>query len=1258
MKKIESSELLLRKNYEITERMNALNTINRKGIFLIRNNLIDIEETRKNILKKIKNENPLLSHEEIKELVDEELKEILYKHYRTLEYYIFYLELPKYLGKWLQKEDVHKFFEQDLDIKFFNWLKEKDYSDSYIVSIFDPRENAPLSYISKSFISSAIPVFTMLQRIFFYSEFAKHMFSIIKKQDDEISTKECAEKVMFYLKLLFRKTDKITYESFDGFNFFLKIKPYLREEDNDPFLVNIKDYFLKSTIELESYNDIKFSSTTGIDLLIGNGILSELKYACGLPGYSYVYRKTDKLKIFEKELLDDFVCDFDLSKMEIVLLSKIYEEFGKGKYKSEHFASNTGIISTFLLGVGSLFTGQSTKLTIDEMDKILFALKLIFHAATGYSTNFGLFKIKDEEGKSYNPAENYVNIKRVEVEDNNKYFKIKFHNVLNVINKANLNEKFKQDFGEEAQAYYTGQSNQYGKLVLVYSSKSSEFLISTLNNFNKDYVQENGRAKILALYHIPTKYPLYQIQIENKQVVSVTTKELVETLYSPKGEETLLENGIGLNTWSRIRVINENGKLIPVLILQDKDGNIIREKQGKTIYWKLFSPLNYDRYTEFEGMETQIVSLKDELDDVTNTEYSNLKMLRKIAEELDISVEKLWAFISDSALKFSKYLRNRNVLAFEIESNEEGDIIIDKNHMTIDDAIIELRNCFDIIVKGESIVEKENLLNDEYTIIEKIKNFFYPTSTELTDEIITELVNIFADYIKELERLKEMTTLFNPHERINKLIYSLNGICEANSPISASKPESVTQYLDDTLNPLGYLVAFLEQEQGKIKEEEIKAIKNERKEYRYQVDIIAETILPDDDNIHSALTRKNAKVKGRIMYLRDLAKLLDNLDNLVINENIKTMFGEYKGEKGELRRIIDKILRQTDLINFMKPGIKGFIRPECPKIYNRYINAVADFNNNLKEHFKNQIMIIPTTNPKEHYYIFVEGLRGQKFNRHKFVSFLDDKQPPTIRVSLYGHKEGEVKELFKLMKEITTKDLKNLMKNIPGFRYDYEYIASNIQKIIKQMEEKKKVYVKFSETYNKIDYLFASTSNFGNTYEKIGMTIEILNSIIALAYVKAAESENEKLMLTQKDISAWNTILFKLQCGVDATTERAPARLYRINQDTTSRHVRSLNELYYEDDKILYSMNQYSLIGYKNALKLVKDYYIILDNIFGIKEDYLDASHYVNYPEDIQSKKINIQQNIKMKENEKAITLTIKMYMRIWAALTVELSKY
>lgn len=1087
------------------------------------------------------------------------------------------------------------------------------------------------------------------------------MFDIIKNQENEITNRECAVKVMYYLKLLFRKTDKIMYESFDGSNFFLKIKSDLKEGDDNPFEVNIKDYIIKSTMELESQNNIKFSSTTGIDLIIGNGVFSESKFTSGLPAWSYVYSESTskKLDVLERKLMDDFVYDYDLSKGKI-LLSEIYDGLATKDYEPKQIAYNTGFLSTFLLGVGSLFTGQSTKLTIDEMAKILFAFKLIFHAATGYSTNFGLFEIKDEEGNIYNPAEDYVLIKRTDVEDNNnEYLKIKFHNVLNVINKANLNENFKQDFGEEAQAFYTAQSNQYGKFVLIYGAKSNEFLISTLDDFNKNYIQGNSHAKILALYHIPTKYQLYQIQIKQKKVVSVTTKELVDTLYSPKEEKTLLENGIGLNTWSRIRVINKNGELIPVLILQDKDGNIIKDKQGKSIYWKLFSPLNYDKYTGFEGTEKQIVSLKDELNNVTNTEYSNLKMLRKIAEELSITVEIVWAFISDSALKFSQYLRNRNVLAFEIESNEKGEIIIDKNHMTVEDAIIEIKNYLDILVKGESIVKKENLPNDEYIILEKIMNFYYSASTELTNEIITELAKILSDYLKELNRLKEMSTLFNPHERINKLIYALNGICMAKYPVNASKPESVTKYLDETLNPLGYLVAFLEQEQGKISEGEIIAIKNKRKEYRYQVDIIAEFILPNDDNILSALTRKNADVKGRIIYLKDLGKLLENVDNLVLNENIKTMFGKYQGEKGELKRIMDEIMSKTDLINFTKPGIKGFIRPECPRIYNRYINTLKDFNKKLKDHFKDQILIMPTTNPKEYYYLFVNGLRGQKFNRYKFVSILYDKKPPTIRIYLFGHNnEGEAKELFELIKEITSKDLKKLMQDIPGFRYDYKYIANNIQKIIKQIEEKKKVKVEFSETYNSIKYLFLSDTNFGNTFEKIGMTMEILNSIITLAYVKAAERGNEKLMLNRKDIRGENAIVFKIQCGTQVIEEKPAARLYRLNYDTTSKYVRSLKELYDEDDKILYSMNQYSLMGYKNALKLVKDYYIILDNIFGIKEDYLDASHYVNYPEDIQSKKINIQQNIKVKENEKVITLTIKMYMRIWAALTVEMSKH
>ncbi|UJG42420.1 MAG: hypothetical protein K9W46_08405 [Candidatus Heimdallarchaeum endolithica] len=109
MKKIESSELLLRKNYEITAKMNALNTINREEIFLIRSNLIDIEETRKNLLKKIRNESPFLSENEITKLVDEEINEIIYKHYRTPEIYVFYLELPKYLGKWIKKEDTQIF---------------------------------------------------------------------------------------------------------------------------------------------------------------------------------------------------------------------------------------------------------------------------------------------------------------------------------------------------------------------------------------------------------------------------------------------------------------------------------------------------------------------------------------------------------------------------------------------------------------------------------------------------------------------------------------------------------------------------------------------------------------------------------------------------------------------------------------------------------------------------------------------------------------------------------------------------------------------------------------------------------------------------------------------------------------------------------------------------------------------------------------------------------------------------------------------
>ncbi|MHA1865254.1 MAG: hypothetical protein ACTSVB_10520, partial [Candidatus Heimdallarchaeaceae archaeon] len=905
--KIEPSKINLRRNYELIKRMDALEALHREGIFLVRNNQMDIEETRNNIISLIRRSNPFLSQEELARLVAEELEAILYKHYGAPNHYIFYLELPKYLGNLMTKEDVHKFFEQDLDFKFLDWLKEQGYSGSYLSSVFDPREDFTSSYSKKSFVRSAIPLFFILQRIFFYSEFAKHMFNIMKEKNDGLSTRECAIKVLYNLKSLLRKIDKTIYESFDGSNFFLKIKSNLKEGENDPFEVNIKDYILKSTIELLPADNIRIASTSGIDLFIGNGILYELKTESGIPGYAHVYNKADSLKFFETGLYDDFVYDYDTSTNKIVKLSEIYAAFPVNEeYFPNRFSSSTGLLSTLLAGAGALFTGQSTKLTIEEMAKILLGYKLIFHAATGYSTNFGLFEIKDEKNKIYNPAEEYVNIKRIDVENNKEeYLKIKIHRTLTVINKEKLNEKFKQDFGEEAQAYYTAQSNKYGHHVIIYSAKTKEFFVSLLDNFNTKYAQEGSSAKILALHYIPTKYPLYQIQVERVskftcKIVSVTTKELVDKLYSPKGEETLIENGIGLNSWSRIRVISENNKLIPVLILQDKDGNIIKDKKGKTIYWKLFSPLNYDKYTEFEGTEDQIVSFKDKLNDVSNAKNSNLKMIRMIAQELNIPVKQVWDFISDSALKFSKYLRNRNVLAFEIDNNQKGKIMIDKNHMTIDDAIIEIDNYLDIIVKEENTVKEENLLNDEYTIIEKIKNFYFSAETKLTDKIIAELANILTEYKEELERLKEMTTLFNPKERVNKLIYTLSGVSFVDYRTISYSPEKIEEKLDNTLNALGYLVAFLKQEQGGLKEEEINALKNGRKEYRYQVDIIEEFMLKNGEDTLKALERKENERKT--ISIIDLANLLENVDNIMLNENVKLMFGKYKGEKGQLKR--------------------------------------------------------------------------------------------------------------------------------------------------------------------------------------------------------------------------------------------------------------------------------------------------------------------------------------------------------------------
>jgi len=1198
--KIEPSKINLRRNYELIKRMDALEALHREGIFLVRNNQLDIEETRNNIISLIRSRNPFLSQEELARLVAEELEAILYAHYRAPNHYIFYLELPKYLGNLMSKEDIHKFFEQDLDFKFLDWLKEQGYSGSYLSTVFDPREDFTASFRSKSFVRSAIPLFFILQRIFFYSEFAKHMFNIMKEKNDGLSTRECAIKALYNLKSLLRKIDKTIYESSDGSNFFLKIKSNLKEGENDPFEVNIKDYILKSTIELLPADNIRIASTAGIDLFIGNGILYELKSESGIPGYAHVYNKADSLKFFKTGLYDDFVHDYDTSTNKIVKLSEIYAAFPTNEeYFPNRFSYSTGLLSTLLAGAGALFTGQSTKLTIEEMAKILLGYKLIFHAATGYSTNFGLFEIKDEKNKIYNPAEEYVNIKRIDVENNKEqYLKIKIHSTLTVINKEKLNEKFKQDFGEEAQAYYTAQSNKYGHHVIIYSAKTKEFFVSLLDNFNTKYAQEGSSAKILALHYIPTKYPLYQIQVERVskftcKIVSVTTKELVDKLYSPKGEETLIENGIGLNSWSRIRVISENNKLIPVLILQDKDGNIIKDKKGKTIYWKLFSPLNYDKYTEFEGTEDQIVSFKDKLNDVSNAKNSNLKMIRMIAQELNIPVKQVWDFISDSALKFSKYLRNRNVLAFEIDNNQKGKIMIDKNHMTIDDAIIEIDNYLDIIVKEENTVKEENLLNDEYTIIEKIKNFYFSAETKLTDKIIAELANILTEYKEELERLKEMTTLFNPKERVNKLIYTLSGVSFVDYRTISYSPEKIEEKLDNTLNALGYLVAFLKQEQGGLKEEEINALKNGRKEYRYQVDIIEEFMLKNGEDTLKALEKKENERKT--ISIMNLANLLENVDNIMLNENVKLMFGKYKGEKGQLKRTMDEIMSTTDLKNFMEPGLKGFIRPECPNIYNRYMNALKDFNKKLKEVFKDQIIIIYNQkNPKEYYYLFVEGLRAQKVNTHKFVSFLYSSKKPLIRVYLFGHNnKGEVKELFKIMEEITTKDLKNKIKDIPGFNFEYEKIEENILNIIKTMEkeiieEKGLVKVDFSKLYNLKRYSFSPDSIFGKTNEEKGITIEMLNAIINLAYVKAAETENEKLKLTINDLGTENIIVFKIQCTAQAIEEKPAARFYRLPQDNARKNVREWKKAFTEEEKVIYPMNQYSLMGYEKALEFVK----------------------------------------------------------------------
>jgi len=288
------------------------------------------------------------------------------------------------------------------------------------------------------------------------------------------------------------------------------------------------------------------------------------------------------------------------------------------------------------------------------------------------------------------------------------------------------------------------------------------------------------------------------------------------------------------------------------------------------------------------------------------------------------------------------------------------------------------------------------------------------------------------------------------------------------------------------------------------------------------------------------------------------------------------------------------------------------------------------------------------------YIVFYIGLKGEKSNIYRFVELSTVNTPeiiiedePTILISFHGKEADVTKHLFPIMREITNKDFKDLIKdNLDELQFDYDNLANKVSIIINNLESNSKYIVKVTNRFGRLDYVVTKEgwNLFGNTMEEIGMTVSLLDNIISLAYIRAAEEKKEELKITLSDFTEKTIKGFKLK------KEKGKINLENLNPNSflISKDFKKFKKEIGEETKVIFPLTKYGIATYEESKKLCLQEYLTYDTIFGQKENYLDALHYSKHPEDIQVKTLEI-----IKRDDSGEILG-SLHYRIWKALTTK----
>ncbi|UJG42705.1 MAG: hypothetical protein K9W46_09965 [Candidatus Heimdallarchaeum endolithica] len=1258
------SKLSFKESLDLLDHFNVFEAIKSEGICLVRNSFVDWDKTIENVKEMKRKLNPTITEKELEEITEKTIKELKRTHSRSPEFFIRYVELPDRLAGIINKEELLDIFSENLDVKFFNWLKENGYGQSLLVKLFDPTTDGTEEFTYHSQLKSVIPLFTLLQRMFLYKELTQKLFENIKEKESTSTTKVAAEKSINILKELLRKTDKILYNTLDSKNPFISIKESLKEGEKKPFNVNLKNTILKSTIELINPQDKIAENYVGIDLITTGGNFVELKYLSNNDlqtsfthkgKYNFAYYLT-------AGLLDNFPLAYDYTNKEAYLTSKLLNHIIKKEvdYRPRNIASNTGIFSTLLGVVNYLFCGQTNKITTDEMAMAMLGYKISYHASTGYSTLLDYVQVVDKKNNDITAKGKYLQFQPIK---STERLKIAVRGILNVIDTNSLNEKFRTDFGENAKAYFI-TSHTKGYVIVFYTTieNGQEKVVSKaeyLDCFNSEYAKDEKSVRIIKTDYIPTEHIKYTLKVDENRITEIEKSEPINyKLYSFDGKEIELKNGIGLDTWARIRVVIEkNNELIPVLILQDRDGKIIKDSKGEMIYWPINSKLNGKN--ALTGKEQQIVNLAQQLNNIQEVStYDTFTILEK---NLKLSKAEIWKAISDNALYFSKFLKNKNVLALEMDINKDGKIIIDKRPMNVNDAVEEMKKYLEVINRMDDKAEIEKAKEEDYQIVEQLAKILFTSEAKIDEELMIKLRNEINERIIELKRLKEMASLFNPKERINKMVNSFLIVNNVNSPISPAEVNNkLAQILENVLTPIGYYEAFKDQ----LTEEEINIFTTGRKEYNYEIDVV-ETLLVEDDDLLAQLTKKNPGIKSQIVRytannegrsvkikskISELVTLMRNVDKIVLDKNMEFLINE----NGYIRAIIEKIILETKLGKWYNKENSGELEGE--KIdYKTYKEQLEIVRSKLKSIFGERVYIPEVTeDTRSLYMVFLIRLKENKVNNYRFVEIIQTKKLSkrtkddyTICISFHGGEKG-TRKVLKIMNEIIDKEMKKVAEiNQELYNKHYKEMLEKIKGIIGEIQTGDTINLQKDITkYGRIDYLVTAEGLkglFGETKNEMGISIEMLNSLIALAYMKAEEENVEEVKISMEELTnsvnvfclykKYDKLNLKLVEDEGGTFHRV-AISYKKNNDVKKG--------------LIYPITKYGLMNYEEALKTMYKEYLIWEDVYGTIENYYDIKNYYNEnPQDIRYK-IQKYENVK---------LGMTFYYRIWEAITTEMKK-